>query len=267
MAWPPYNHKLKVRFKYSMPLRTSKSMSGLRDASPILSHHPPRASTTSLSSMVEGGGGGSVDRTSSAASSTNAPPNINNRPPRRPPPRRDPRRRQPPPHTARARTPGKSIRREYQLLRSQTLLLAGTASLGLILFLLFTLPVAALVGLTLMVTSLGACVLVTCAAARTRYMLEMQHPLGLVRYLPENVREHLTEKSLHDCLGPSKGSTGSLATLTSLSQNNSSSMGSLSSLTQQQQQQPPQQQHNLKNGNGLCHQRGKRNGRSIILES
>lgn len=139
----------------------------------------------------------------------------------------------------------KHIQREYQLLQSQTLLLLGTAFASFLLFLLFTLPFAALIGLTVMITSLGACFLVAFSAAKTRYQLELQHPLGLVRYLPEKIRSHLTEKSLHDCLSQSS----SKESLTSLSRCQSkeslasmgqtmyqvSSKGSLSSMTQQQQ--------------------------------
>mmetsp|Transcript_50903 Transcript_50903/g.108442 ORF Transcript_50903/g.108442 Transcript_50903/m.108442 type:complete len:123 (-) Transcript_50903:207-575(-) len=111
----------------------------------------------------------------------------------------------------------------------QTLLLLTTAALSFLLFLLFTLPLAALVGLTILVTSLGACLLVASAAVKTRYELELRHPLGLVRYLPESLRACLTEKSLHDCLSPS----GSVESLPSLSRANHGSKGSLSSLSQQ----------------------------------
>ena len=60
-----------------------------------------------------------------------------------------------------------TTQKEYRLLQSQTLLLVGTATLGFVLFLLFTLPFAALVSLTVMVTSMGACLLVASSAAKT----------------------------------------------------------------------------------------------------
>mmetsp|Transcript_15556 Transcript_15556/g.29518 ORF Transcript_15556/g.29518 Transcript_15556/m.29518 type:complete len:204 (+) Transcript_15556:313-924(+) len=123
----------------------------------------------------------------------------------------------------------KNIHREYQIYQRQTFLLIGTASLSFLLFLLFTLPIAALVGLTVMVTSLGACLLVASAAVKTKYQLELQHPLGLIRHLPESLRAHLTEKSLHDCLLSPSASKESLP---SLSREKHSSQESLSSLTQ-----------------------------------
>lgn len=125
----------------------------------------------------------------------------------------------------------KDIQREYNIYRSQTFLLVGTASLSFLLFLLFTLPFAALIGLTVMVTSLGACFLVTSAAVKTKYQLELEHPLGLVRHLPESLRAHLTEKSLHDCLSP-LSPCSSRESLSSLSHENHSSKESLSSLSQ-----------------------------------
>jgi len=96
------------------------------------------------------------------------------------------------------------------------------------LFLLFTLPVGALIGLTLMVSSFGACVLVLASLLKTRYQMELQHPLGLIRHLPDTLQTHLTEKTLHEVLSPSasmdslvslsiaqKGSRESLATIES----------------------------------------------------
>lgn len=214
-----------------MTIPTSKSMSGLGASSSFIPPPPPprRTSTTSLSSMVASssvGGGGSVSN--SVFSSFPTPRKSNQKRTARDGQRR------PPTRTA------KNMRREYQILQSQTLLLVGTASLSFLLFLLFTLPFAALIGLTVMITSLGACLLVASAAVKTRYHLELEHPLGLVRYLPESLRAHLTEKSLHDCLSPS-GSKDSLVSLTqsnsgslsSMSQHNSSSKGSLSSITEQ----------------------------------
>lgn len=228
-----------------MSIRTSKSMSGLGGASYstlILPSLPSsRSSTTSLSSMVASssvGGGSSMVVSSNVVCSTFPTPRKSNRHAHH---SQRPEETQQPP--TRKKKTKNTIHREYQMLQSQTLLLVGTASLSFLLFLLFTLPFAALIGLTVMVTSLGACILVATSAIKTRYHLELeQHPLGLIRYLPEKIRCHLTEKSLHDCLSPS----GSKESLCSLSQsnskgslvsmmNNSSSRGSLSSMTQQQQ--------------------------------
>ena len=130
-----------------------------------------------------------------------------------------------------------TTQKEYRLLQSQTLLLVGTATLGFVLFLLFTLPFAALVGLTVMVTSMGACLLVASSAAKAWYEIQLEHPLGLIRHLPPTAREYLTEKSLNEVLCPS-ASAESLPSLSStLSRNNSSSRGSLLSLLPQEQQQ------------------------------
>lgn len=190
-----------------------------------------RSSATSLSTMTSSVGS-SVETTVMA----------------HPTPRRSNKKRLPhdgrrsrPPLTREAR----NIQREYQLLQSQTLLLVGTAFVSFLLFLLFTLPIAALVGLTVMVTSLGGFFLVTSAALKTRYRLELEHPLGLIRHLPESIRAHLTEKSLHDCIRPSD-SMESLASLSqcnhsskdslvTLSEYNSSSKGSLSTLEEHPQ--------------------------------
>lgn len=126
-------------------------------------------------------------------------------------PSRDLRRRRPRPSPP-EKTNSNNIHREYQLLQSQTLFLIATAALSFILFLLFTLPFAALLGLTVMVTSLGALLLVTYAAVKTKYRIELEHPLGLIRHLPPTVQTHLTEKSLHSCLSP-KASSESLSSL------------------------------------------------------
>ncbi|EJK60067.1 hypothetical protein THAOC_19650 [Thalassiosira oceanica] len=91
-----------------------------------------------------------------------------------------------------------SLSRQYRLLRSQTLLLFSSASLGLLLFLFYALPLAAFVSLGLLVTSLGALVPVGQSALRSWYELQMQHPLGLTRYLPDSLRIYLTETSLHE---------------------------------------------------------------------
>jgi hypothetical protein len=141
-----------------------------------------------------------------------------------------PGRRAPPPHAAR-KTGKTAARKEYRLLQSQTLLLAGTSSLGFALFLLFALPPAALVGLTVMVASMGACLLVASSAAKAWYELQLEHPLGLVRHLPPTAREYLTEKSLNEVLCPS----ASVGSLLSLSSALSSSRGSLSSFLPQEQ--------------------------------
>jgi len=90
-----------------------------------------------------------------------------------------------------------SLRRQYQLLQSQTILLLGGAAMGLIFFLFFALPLAAFISLILMVLSMGALVPVASSAVRARYELEMEHPLGLLRYLPDSLRVLLTETSIH----------------------------------------------------------------------
>lgn len=157
--------------------------------------------------------------------------------------------------------------REVQVLHKQVLLLLGTATMSFILFLLFTLPPIALVGLTVMVTSLGACLVVAYALVKTRYHLELDtHPLGLIRYLPESIQELLTEKSLNDCLSPSGDSRESLNSLSqsnyfsskdSLSSyNTSSSKGSAGSLSS-----AGQTYRNFELGeNRQIHQRGVRRG-------
>lgn len=115
------------------------------------------------------------------------------------------------------------MRREYARLLSQARILLGTAALSFALFLLFSLPLGALAGLTIVVASLGAGLLVAAAALKAWYRLEMsEHPLGLVRRLPAAVQTSLIDCSLHDCLAR-VGSQGSLGTLGSL--------GSLGSLT------------------------------------
>jgi len=90
-----------------------------------------------------------------------------------------------------------SLRRQYQLLQSQTLLLLGGAALGLLLFLFFALPMAAFISFALMIASIGALFPVASSAVRARYELEMEHPLGLLRYLPDSLRVLLTETSIH----------------------------------------------------------------------
>ena len=98
-----------------------------------------------------------------------------------------------------------------------------------ILFLLFTLPLGALVGLTLMVSSLGACVLVIASLLKTRYQMELAHPRGLIRHLPDNLQTHLTEKTLHEVLSPSK----SMDSLVSLSITPKGSRESLATIESQ----------------------------------
>lgn len=135
----------------------------------------------------------------------------------------------------------KNIQREYNLLKHQLLLTITLTLIGFILFLLFTLSAPALIGLTILITSLGAVCIIATSAIKTRYYIELnEHPLGLIRYLPEVIRNHLVEKSLHECLSPCGSmvslnsqyvysSKGSLTTLNS-SQGNFSSRGSLNSL-------------------------------------
>ena len=91
-----------------------------------------------------------------------------------------------------------TLRRQYQILQSQTFVLLGSASIGFVLFLVFFLPFAALISLALMMTSLAALVPVALSTLQTRYQLELEHPLGLLRYLPESLRTLLTETTLHD---------------------------------------------------------------------
>jgi len=91
-----------------------------------------------------------------------------------------------------------SLQRQYQLLRSQIMLLLGTSSIGLILFLFYALPLAAFISLALMISSIGALLPVIQSIVRARYEMEMQQPGGLTRYLPEYLRVLLTETSLHD---------------------------------------------------------------------
>jgi hypothetical protein len=147
-----------------------------------------------------------------------------------------------------------TTKREYRILRSQTLLLAGATTLGFILFILFTLPIGALIGLAIMMTSFLSCILVISSAAKTWYEIQLEHPLGLLQHLPSTAREYLIEKSLTEVLCPamssesllslrnssSKGSLHSLGL--SLSQHNSSSKGSLSSLPQAMHEQQQLQQ-------------------------
>lgn len=90
-----------------------------------------------------------------------------------------------------------SLRRQYQLLQSQTILLLGGAALGLMLFLFFALPMTAFISFTLMIASIGALVPVASSAMRARYELEMEQPMGLLRYLPDSLRVLLTETSIH----------------------------------------------------------------------
>lgn len=94
------------------------------------------------------------------------------------------------------RTP--SLRRQYQLLENQAFLLLGTTSIGFMLFLVFTLPFFALMSLALMTISLVALGPVATSAIRTRYQLELEQPMGLLRYLPDSIRVLLTETTLHE---------------------------------------------------------------------
>ena len=101
-------------------------------------------------------------------------------------------------NTTQQRQPNNSLQRQYQLLRSQIMLLLGTSSIGLILFLFYALPLAAFISLALMISSMGALLPVIQSIVRARYEMEMQQPGGLTRYLPEYLRVLLTETSLHD---------------------------------------------------------------------
>lgn len=135
------------------------------------------------------------------------------------------------------KTSNNNLKREYKIRESQTLLLLITTTISFLLFLLFTLPFYALVGLTMMTTFLGLGIVVATSALKTRYLLELEHPLGLLRYLPQKVRVPLTEKSLHDCLISPSTSLNSLKSLDrgsggggSGNNSNNSSKNSLSSM-------------------------------------
>jgi hypothetical protein len=91
-----------------------------------------------------------------------------------------------------------SLQRQYRILRSQIILLLGSSALGLLLFLFYALPLAAFASLIFFVSSLGALLPVFSQMAIAQYQLEMQHPLGLVRYLPDSLRIMLTETTLHE---------------------------------------------------------------------
>ena len=91
-----------------------------------------------------------------------------------------------------------SLQRQYRILRSQIILLLGSSALGLLLFLFYALPLAAFASLIFFVSSLGALLPVLSQMAMAQYQLELQHPLGLVRHLPDSVRIMLTETTLHE---------------------------------------------------------------------
>lgn len=91
-----------------------------------------------------------------------------------------------------------SLQRQYRILRNQIILLLGSSALGLLLFLFYALPLAAFASLIFFVSSLGALLPVFSQMAMAQYQLEMQHPLGLVRHLPDSVRIMLTETTLHE---------------------------------------------------------------------
>lgn len=91
-----------------------------------------------------------------------------------------------------------SLGRQYQLLESQAYLLLGTTFFGFFLFLIFALPFFAFVGLALMAASLAALGPVASSAIRARYQIELEHPMGLLRYLPDSIRVLLTETTLHE---------------------------------------------------------------------
>lgn len=155
-----------------------------------------------------------------------------------------------------------TTKREYRILRSQTLLLAGATTLGFLLFILFTLPIGALIGLGVMITSILSCILVTSSAAKTWYELQLDHPLGLLQHLPSTAREYLIEKSLTEVLCPALSSESLLSLRNSsskrslhslglsLSQHNSSFKGSLSSLPQAMVHTQQQLQERVKTDDG-----------------
>ena len=152
-----------------------------------------------------------------------------------------------------------TTKREYRILRSQTLLLVGASTLGFLLFILFTLPIGALIGLAVMITSFLSCILVTSSAAKTWYKIQLEHPVGLLQHLPSTAREYLIEKSLTEVLCPALSSesllslrnSSSLHSLgLSLSQHNSSSKGSLSSLPQAMVHTQQQLQERVKTDDG-----------------
>ena len=91
-----------------------------------------------------------------------------------------------------------SLQRQYRILRNQIIFLLGSSALGLLLFLFYALPLAAFASLIFFVSSLGALLPVLSQMAMAQYQLEMQHPLGLVRHLPDSVRIMLTETTLHE---------------------------------------------------------------------
>ncbi|KAL3817570.1 hypothetical protein ACHAXA_010589 [Cyclostephanos tholiformis] len=91
-----------------------------------------------------------------------------------------------------------SLRRRYRVLRSQIVLLLGSSAVFLLLFLFFALPFAAFASLLFVGLSVGALVPVATSMIRAQYELEMEHPLGLVRHLPESIRVMLTQTTLHE---------------------------------------------------------------------
>lgn len=91
-----------------------------------------------------------------------------------------------------------TLQRQYRILRSQIILLLGSSAMGLLLFLFYALPLAAFASLIFFVLSLGALLPVFSQMAMAQYQLEMQHPLGLVRHLPDSLRIMLTETTLHE---------------------------------------------------------------------
>jgi hypothetical protein len=95
-------------------------------------------------------------------------------------------------------TANTSLRRRYRVLRSQIVLLLGSSAVSLVLFLFFALPFAAFACLVFVGLSVGALVPVATSMMRAQYELEMEHPLGLVRHLPESIRVMLTQTTLHE---------------------------------------------------------------------
>lgn len=189
----------KTRSTGDLHITPSSSMSTITSSYSVHSMKSKNTAKQRPHNVRNGGGGGG------SGSLRNRPIKQHQRPPLKP---------------SHYRPKNNNLKREYKIRQSQTLLLLITATISFLLFLLFTLPFYALVGLTMMTTFLGLGIVVATSALKTRYLLELEHPLGLLKYLPEKVRVPLVEKSLHDCLiSPST----SLNSLKSLDRSNSNS--------------------------------------------
>eukprot|EP00986_Skeletonema_menzelii_P010276 scaffold5003_cov69-Skeletonema_menzelii.AAC.1 len=73
-----------------------------------------------------------------------------------------------------------NLKREYKIRQSQTLLLLITATISFLLFLLFTLPFYALVGLTMMTTFLGLGIVVATSALKTPIAIVLIMVVGTI---------------------------------------------------------------------------------------